>query len=89
MPLYVKKEHKPIEARLLKDNKQSQEEIMEWCAGKKGLDGSVIISTPDRNETRMVGTGNYIVKEYSDHFGWHFIVLDSDQFEKKYLKVSE
>lgn len=89
MPFYLKKSVKPIEARQLKQSSQSQEEIMEWCGGKKGLDGSVQLKTPESGEgTQIDVTGDYIVKGYTEELGWHFWPVKPSYFEENYQIVN-
>lgn len=86
MAYYIKTN---IEEREAKELTQfNQEEIMEWCNGKKGLDGSVLLKTPEsNNETQMASTGDFIMKAYSDELGWHFYPIKPDYFNKNYKKV--
>ena len=88
MPFYVKKTVKPLEAMQLTDKNQS--DTMEWCCGKKGLGGSVLLKTPESGDgTQMAVTGDYIVKGYTDDLGWHFWPVKPDYFEQNYEKVRD
>jgi hypothetical protein len=88
MAYYIKTN---IEEREAKELTQfNQAEIMEWCGGKKGLDGSVLLKTPEsHNETQMAVTGDFIMKAYSDELGWHFYPIKPDYFNKNYKKVRD
>lgn len=88
MPFYVKKEVEPREARQL--TQTNRDEIMEWCAGKKGVDGSIRLKTLESdNETQNAVSGDYIVKGYSDADGWHFWPVKPGYFEENYKWVRD
>lgn len=88
MAFYVKKEVQPREARQLTHT--NRDELMEWCSGKKGLDGSIRLKTLESdNETQVAVAGDYIVKGYSDEEGWHFWPVKHGYFEENYKKVSD
>ena len=57
MAFYVKKETPPVEALQLKQN--NQDEIMRFCCGRKGLDGTVIVPTKE-GDLRAV-SGDFII----------------------------
>lgn len=81
MAFYIKKEVHPREARQLHEH--NRDEIMEWCSGKKGPDGSIQFC--DHNE--MAKTGDYIMKDYSEDQGWHFYPVNAGLMEENYKKV--
>lgn len=86
MAFYLKKTVKPVEAKQLTHNNQA--EIMEWCCGKKGLDGSVLLKTLESDgETQIAVTGDYIVKGYTALLGWHFWPVKPSYFEENYQEV--
>lgn len=86
MPFYVKKTNAPIEGRQLTERNQA--EIMKWCCGSKGLDGSVRLKTPESDgETQVAVTGDFIMKGYTDSLGWHFWPVKPDYFEQNYQQV--
>lgn len=88
MAFYVKKEVQPREAKQLTE--RNREELMEWCSGKKGIDGSIRLKTLESdNETQIAVTGDYIVKGYSEAEGWHFWPVKPGYFEENYKKVSD
>lgn len=88
MPLYVKKEVEPREARKL--TQTNRDELMEWCSGKKGLDGSIMLRTPESNgETQIAVMGDFIMKGYSEAQGWHFWPIKPDYMEENYKIISE
>lgn len=88
MALYVKKEVQPREARELTE--RNRDEIMEWCSGRKGLDGSILLKTPESGEgTQMVVTGDFIMKGYSEEQGWHFWPVKPGYMKENYKKVSD
>lgn len=63
---------------------------MEWCGGKRGLDGSVLLKTPESTgETQMAVTGDYIMKGYTDLLGWHFWPIKPDYFELNYQQTNQ
>lgn len=87
MPFYIKKNVTPIEAKEL--TQTNREEIMEWCSGKKGLDGSIRLKTPESGEgTQNVVTGDFILKGYSEEEGWHFWPVKPGYFHENY-KINE
>ena len=67
-----------IEAFKLEFNTISQSEISEWCNGKKGLDGGVIIPTLEGN--MVANTGDWIIKGVNGEF----YPCKPDIFEKTY-----
>jgi hypothetical protein len=86
MKKYIKKSVEPREAWQLTE--KNQEEIMEWCGGKKGLDGSILFKTPESHgETQMAVTGDYIMKAYSENLGWHFYPIKPDYMEENYKEI--
>lgn len=88
MALYVKKEVEPREARQLTE--KNRDELMEWCCGRRGLDGTILLKTPESGEgTQMVVLGDFIMKGYSEEQGWHFWPIKPDYMEANYKKVSE
>lgn len=88
MAFYVKKEVEAREAKLLTE--YNREEVMEWCSGKKGLDGSIRLKTLEsEGGTQTALTGDYIVKGYSEQEGWHFWPVKSGYFDENYKKVSD
>lgn len=88
MPFYIKKSVKPIEARELLSSIESQEEIIEWCYGKKGTDGSIYLKTPESNgETQLAVTGDFILKGYTEELGWHFWPVKPSYFNENYQLV--
>lgn len=88
MAFYVKKSVKPIEAKELTHTNQL--EIMEWCCGKKGLDGSVKLKTPEsEGQTQTAVSGDFIVKGYTEELGWHFWPVKPSYFNENYDKVRD
>lgn len=88
MAFYVKKEVQPREAMELTERNRDQ--VMEWCGGKKGLDGSILLKTPESgNGTQMAVTGDFIMKGYTEEEGWHFWPIKPSYMEENYRKVSE
>lgn len=88
MAFYVKKINKPIEAKQLTERNQA--ELMEWCSGKKGLDGSIFLKTMESDgETQRAVTGDFIVKGYTEELGWHFWPVKPSYFEDNYEKVRD
>ncbi|CAL1518149.1 hypothetical protein [Chitinophaga sp. MM2321] len=88
MPYYIKREVKPLEARQLTERNQA--EIMEWIGGRRGLDGSVVLVTPESGKgTQIAVTGDYLVKGYTELLGWHFWPVKPDYFELNYEKVRD
>lgn len=88
MAYYIKTTVEEREARQL--NQHNQLEIMEWCCGKKGLDGSVKLKTPEsEGETQTAVSGDFIMKAYSDELGWHFYPIKPDYFNDNYKKVRD
>ena len=88
MPFYIKKSVKPIEAKELLSSIESQDELLEWCAGKKGLDGSIYLKTPESNgETQLAVTGDFILKGYTEELGWHFWPVKPSYFNENYQLV--
>lgn len=86
MGFYIKKEVEPREARQLTEI--NQEEIMEWCSGSKGPDGSIYLKTLESaGETQLALTGDYVVKGYSEQEGWHFWPVKPGYFEENYKEV--
>ena len=72
-----------VEAKELTYNTNVQKEIANWCNGKIGLDGGIIIQTL---EGRMVAnTGDYIIKGVNGEF----YPCKPDIFEKTYEKVED
>ena len=70
-----------IEAKQLMFNTASQSEIAEWCNGKKGLDGGVIIHTLEGD--MVANTGDWIIKGVNGEF----YPCKPDIFEKTYELV--
>jgi hypothetical protein len=88
MPFYIKKSVKPIEAKQLTE--LNREELMEWCCGSKGLDGSIRLKTPESDgETQVAATGDFIVKGYSEDLGWHFWPVKPSYFNENYQEVQQ
>jgi hypothetical protein len=86
MAYYVKKENKPVEAKQLTETNRM--EIMEWCNGKGGPDGSVYLKTPESNgETQLAVTGDFVVKGYTEDLGWHFWPVKPSWFNENYQEV--
>jgi len=86
MAFYIKKEVEPREAKQLTE--KNRDELMEWCSGKKGVDGSIMLKTPESGEgTQYVVSGDYIVKGYSEQEGWHFWPVKPGYFEENYKEV--
>ena len=70
-----------IEALLLEESVESQENAVKWCGGKKGPDGGVYIDTL---EGRMyASTGDYIIIGVNGEF----YPCKPDIFEKSYESV--
>ena len=70
-----------IEARLLEVNSPNQQEIINWCGGRKGLDGSVFIDTL---EGRMCAvSGDWVIKGVKGEF----YPCKPDIFEQTYELV--
>ena len=88
MAFYVKKANKPVEAKQLTELNRG--EVMEWCNGAKGLDGSIRLKTPESDgETQVAVTGDYIFKGYTEKLGWHFWPVKPDYVEENYDKVKD
>lgn len=88
MAYYIKTTVEEREARELTHTNQL--EIMEWCCGKKGVDGSIRLKTPESdNETQNAVVGDFIMKAYSDDLGWHFYPIKPDYFNANYKKIRE
>ena len=88
MAFYIKTNIEEREAKELTE--LNRDELMEWCRGKKGLDGSIQFKTPESdNETQIAHTGDFIMKAYSDELGWHFYPIKPDYFHKNYKKVRD
>lgn len=88
MAFYVKKANRPIEAKQLTEINRN--EIMEWCGGKKGPDGSIWLKTPESGEGSQIAvSGDFIVKGYTEELGWHFWPVKPSYFEKNYEKVRD
>jgi hypothetical protein len=88
MAFYIKKAVKPIEAKELKEGNQS--EIMEWCGGKRGLDGGIWLKTTESGEgSQMAVCGDFIIKGYTEELGWHFWPVKPSYFNENYQKVSD
>lgn len=66
--MIIKATKKPvtIECVELKFDTKSQSECMEFCGGRKGLDGGVIIDTLEGAMT--ANTGDYIIKGVNGEF---------------------
>jgi len=88
MAFYIKKSVTPLEAKQL--TQTNRDEVMSWCNGKKGFDGSVLLKTPESdNETQMAVTGDFIVKGYTEELGWHFWPVKPSYFNENYEKIKE
>lgn len=88
MAFYVRKDVQEREARLLTET--NRDEVMEWCGGKKGLDGMILFKTLESDGERQAAyTGDYIIKAYSEEEGWHFYPVKSGYFEENYRKVRD
>ena len=72
-----------IEARLLEVDSTNQQEIIDWCGGRKGLDGSVIIDTLEGSMWAV--SGDWIIKGVQGEF----YPCKPDIFEKTYEEVPE
>ena len=70
-----------IEAKELTYNRERQESIAEWCGGKCGPDGSVIINTLE-GKMRAV-TGDYVIKGVAGEF----YPCKPDIFHKTYKEI--
>lgn len=90
MSYCIKKTTKAIEFKELKDNSKSQSEVMEWCGGKKGLDGGILLRTPESDgEYQRAACGDFILKGYTDELGWHFWPVKASYFRENYDVVPE
>jgi hypothetical protein len=88
MPFYIKKSVKPIEANQLTE--LNREEVMEWCGGKKGPDGSIWLKTPESGEGSQIAvSGDFIVKGYTEELGWHFWPVKPSYFNENYQEVNQ
>jgi len=88
MAFYIKTTTEEREARELTE--LNREEVMAWCNGSKGPDGSIRLKTPEsNNETQIAVSGDFIMKAYSDDLGWHFYPIKPDYFNKNYRKVRD
>ena len=88
MPFYVKKTVSPVEARELTDTNRN--EIIEWCSGSEGPDGSVFLKTPESGgETQIASLGDFIIKGYTEELGWHFWPVKPSYFKENYQQVAE
>lgn len=70
-----------IEAKQLKFDTKSQDELCLWCGGQKSHDGGIIIHTLEGD--MVANTGDYIIKGVNGEF----YPCKSDIFEKTYEKV--
>jgi hypothetical protein len=83
---YVKKEVQPRFAMQL--TQTNRDEVMKWCNGRKGLDGSILFKTPESdNETQMAVTGDFIMQAYSESLGWHYYPIKPDYMAENYQEV--
>jgi hypothetical protein len=88
MAYYIKTNIEEREAKELTE--LNRDEVMEWCNGKKGPDGSIFLKTPESHgETQLAYTGDFIMKAYSDDLGWHFYPIKPDYFNNNYKKVRD
>jgi hypothetical protein len=88
MPYYIKKTVKPLEGYQLTETNRN--ELLEWCNGKKGLDGSIILKTPESGEgAQIVVTGDFIMKGYTEELGWHFWPVKPSYFNENYQEVGK
>lgn len=86
MAYYIKKLVKPVEAKELTETNQL--EIIEWCSGLAGLDGSIRLKTPEsEGETQTAKTGDFVVKGYSEELGWHFWPVKPSYFNESYEEI--
>lgn len=88
MPFYIKKTIRPVEARELTDTNRS--EIMGWCGGVEGPEGSIYLKTPESHgETQMASVGDFIIKGYTEELGWHFWPVKPSYFNENYQRVAD
>ena len=72
-----------IEAKELKQSIISQNEICNWCGGRLGFDGGVIIPTLEGDMT--ANTGDYIIQGVNGEF----YPCKPDIFDKTYEVVTD
>lgn len=88
MAFYIKTTVEEREARQL--TQTNRDEVMEWCCGQKGIDGSIRLKTPESDgETQIAVTYDFIMKAYSEDLGWHFYPIKPDYFNANYKKVRD
>jgi hypothetical protein len=86
MKKYIKKSVEPREAWELTET--NRDEVMQWCNGEKGPDGSIYLKTPEsHNETQLAYTGDFIMKAHSADLGWHFYPIKPDYMRENYKEV--
>lgn len=86
MKKYIKKSVEPREAWELTET--NRDEVMQWCSGSKGIDGSIRLKTPESdNETQVAVTGDFIMKAYSEKLGWHFYPIKPDYMAENYKEI--
>jgi hypothetical protein len=62
--------------------------VMQWCGGKKGMDGAILFKTLEsEGERQVANTGDYIVQAYSEKEGWHFYPVKAGYFEENYQEI--
>lgn len=70
-----------IEAFLLGETVESQENAVKWCSGRKGPDGGIYIETLEGK--MYASTGDYIIKGVNGEF----YPCKPDIFDKTYEQV--
>jgi len=88
MPFYIKKTVRPVEAKEL--TATNRNEIIEWCHGTEGPDGSVFLKTPESSgETQIVSVGDFVIRAFTEELGWHFWPVKPSYFHANYQRVDE
>jgi hypothetical protein len=88
MPFYIKKTVSPVEARQLTES--NTKEMIEWCSGSEGPDGSIYLKTPESHgETQIASVGDFIIKGFTEDLGWHFWPVKPSYFNEHYQHVGE
>lgn len=86
MKKYVKISVEPREAWQLTET--NRDEVMKWCGGRKGLDGSILFKTLESGgETQMAVTGDFIMQAYSEAEGWHYYPVKPGYMAENYKEV--
>lgn len=86
MKKYIKKTVEPRNA--WEFTHTNRDELMQWCGGKKGLDGTILLKTPESHgETQMAVVGDFIMQAYSEDLGWHYYPIKPDYMRENYKEI--